>query len=103
MSRPDYHLHGGRAGAAVAVRVIPRAMNDEIAEVLADGSVKIRLKSPPEDDLLNKSLIAFLASVLGVPASRIEIVGGQSRRRKLVSILDLDAAAAHAKILENLA
>jgi uncharacterized protein YggU (UPF0235/DUF167 family) len=48
-------------------------------------------------------LRSFLADVIGVPKSKIEIVAGTTGRDKLVSILDMDAEAVHRKILEHLA
>ena len=99
----EYHLHDGKKGSALAIRVTPRARKNEIVEVLNDGTVKIRLTAPPVEGKANEALVSFLSDVLGVPASRIEIVAGDTGRDKLVSILDLDADSVHQKILEHLA
>jgi len=103
MSARKYHLHGGQRGAALAVRVTPRASRDEIAEILNDGTVRIRLTAPPVEGKANEALRSFLAEIIGVPRSKIEIVAGATGRDKLVSILDMDAEAVHRKILEHLA
>jgi uncharacterized protein (TIGR00251 family) len=102
MSR-QFHLHSGKKGAALAVRVIPRSSKNEIAEILNDGTIRIRLTAPPVDGKANEALIAFLAEVLDVPRSRLEIVAGETGRDKLVSILGMDAETAHARIIRNLA
>ena len=102
MTSRDFHLHNGQKGAALAIRVITRARRNEIVEVLNDGTVKVRLKAPSKDDETNRVLIEFLAQLLDVPKTRIEIVAGEIGRDKLVSVLDLDADAVHDRILNNL-
>ena len=102
MSARRYHLHDGKKGAALAIRVTPRARRNEIVEVLHDQTVKIRLTAPPVEGKANKALIKFLSDVLDVPKSRIEIVAGQTGRDKLVSILDMDGDEVHKKIISNL-
>jgi uncharacterized protein len=103
MSSKEYTLHSGKKGAALAIRLTPRASKNEISAILDDGTVKIRLTAPPTEDQANDALVAFLAEVLEVPPSRIEIVAGTTGRDKLVSIVDLDSAAVHQKILNHLA
>lgn len=93
----------GRKGAALPVRVIPRASRNEVAEILSDQTVKIRLVSPPSEQETNQELIGFLSQILGVPAKQMDIVAGGSGRDKLVSILDVTSKEVHEKILKNLA
>jgi len=97
-----FHLHNGKKGAALAIRVTPRASRNEIVEVLSDGTVRIRLTAPPVESQANQALVKFLADVLDVPPSRIEIVAGITGRDKLVSITDMDAETVHQKILHHL-
>lgn len=103
MSTQKYHLHDGKKGAALAIRVTPRASRNEIVEVLSDGTVRIRLTAPPAEGKANEALIEFLSGVLDVPRSRIEIVAGVTGRDKLVSVLDMDTDVVHQKILQQLA
>jgi uncharacterized protein (TIGR00251 family) len=102
MSSRQYHLHNGKKGSALAIRVTPRASRNEISEILSDGTVKIRLTAPPVEGKANQALIEFLADVLEVPRARIEIVAGTTGKDKLVSILDLDAETVHERILGKL-
>jgi len=102
MAKREFRLHNGKKGSALGVRVIPRSARNEIAEIMRDGTVRIRLNASPDEDELNRALAAFLAETLEVPEDRIEIVAGQSGRDKLVSITDMDAVTAQRKILENL-
>ena len=100
---PDrkFRLHHGQKGSALAVRVTPRASRNEIVELLDDGTIKVRLAAPPSDNEANEALIEFLADVLGVPKSRLDIVAGVSGRDKLISIVDMDAETAHQRILAH--
>ena len=97
-----YQFHDGMKGAALAIRVTPRAKKDEVSGILDDGTIKVRLTAPPVEGKANASLIKFLAEILSVSRSKIEIVAGESGRDKLVSILDLDSKTAQEKILLHL-
>jgi uncharacterized protein (TIGR00251 family) len=103
MNRLKFRLHNGEKGAALAIRVTPRASKNEISEILNDGTVRIRLTAPPVGGKANEALVVFLADILDVPRSKIEIVAGETGRDKLVSILGLDAETVHARILQHLA
>jgi uncharacterized protein (TIGR00251 family) len=103
MASKQFRLHNGQKGSALAVRVTPRASRNEISEILSDGTIKIRLTAPPVEGRANEALVAFLADVLSVPRSRIEIVAGSTGRNKLISILDLDAETVHDRILKRVA
>jgi len=98
----QFRMHDGQKGAALAIRVTPRARHNEVVEILNDGSVKIRLTAPPVEGKANQALVEFLAEVLDVPRSNIEIVAGHSGRDKLVSILGVDAAYVQGRILRNM-
>jgi uncharacterized protein len=103
VSSRQYHLHDGQKGAALAIRVTPRASKNEIHEVQSDGTVKVHLTAPPVEGKANQALIEFLAEVLEIAPSKIDIVAGLTGRDKLVSILDLDADTVHQRILKHVA
>ena len=98
-----FNLHDGVKGAALAIRVTPRASKNEISEIRSDGTVRIRLTAPPLEGKANEALLSFLSEILDVPRSKIEIVACETGRDKLVSILGLDAETVHARILQHLA
>jgi hypothetical protein len=98
-----FRLHDGKSGSAITIRVTPRMAKNEIYDILDDGTVKIRLTAPPVDGKSNKELARFLAEVLEVPVSSIEIIAGLSGHDKIVSILDLDTVQVQEKILKHLA
>ena len=102
MPKKEYHLHDGKKGAAIAVRIVPRARKNEIVEILNDGTVRVRLTSNPADDNVNEVLSEYLANVLGINKSYVEVVAGQAGRDKLISIINMNTTEAHNKILENI-
>jgi uncharacterized protein len=93
-----FHFHDGQKGSAIAVRVVPGASKNEIAEILSDGTLRIRLTARPVEGKANVALIDFLSKILDVPRSKIAIVAGETRRDKLVTILDLDSEALQKKL-----
>jgi hypothetical protein len=98
----QFHLHDGKKGSALAVRVTPRSRRNEIVEILNDGTVRVRLTASTDDIKINQELVDFLAEVLEVPRGRVDIVAGVSGKDKLVSILDLDATEVQERILRKL-
>jgi len=97
-----FRFHNGRGGAALMVRVIPRAHRDELAGILDDGTLRVRLTAPPVDNKANEALVRFLARLLGVPRSKVEIVAGHTSRNKLVSILDIAPDEVERRLLSAL-
>jgi hypothetical protein len=102
MAPRNFHLHDGKKGAALAIRVTPRASRNEIVEILSDGTIRIRLTAPPVEGKANHALVEFLAEILDIAPGRIEIVAGATGRDKLISILDMEADDVHKIILRNL-
>lgn len=94
-----FRLHDGKKGAALTVRVTPRARKNQLAGITEDGTLRVRITAPPVGGKANAALILFLAEVLGVRKSRIEIVAGQRGLDKIVSILDMSSKDAEARIL----
>lgn len=98
-----FNLHDGKMGAAITVRVTPRSSRNEISEILDDGTVKIRLTAPHNEQKTNEALIAFLAEILSVKPAQIEIVAGSEGHDKLVTITDLDKNEVQDRILKHIA
>ena len=97
------NIHSGKMGAAITVKVIPRSSRNEIAGIQEDGTIKIRLTAAPVEGQANKALVEFLAKVLDIAKSKIEIIGGLSGRIKLITILDLDPTIVQKKIVDHIA
>jgi Uncharacterized conserved protein len=98
-----FKLHNGKRGAAIAVRVTPRASKNEITEIMDNGTIKIRLTAPPVEGKANEALIEFLSKILGTSPSKLEIVAGASGREKLITVMDFTPEEVQQKILNSLA
>ncbi|NIS82103.1 MAG: hypothetical protein GTO14_18275 [Anaerolineales bacterium] len=95
----QFKLHDGKRGAALTIRVTPRARKTGFGGVMEDGTLRVRVNEPPVEGKANKGLIKFLSEVLDVKKSRIEIVAGKKGLDKILSILDMSAEEAEEKIL----
>jgi len=68
------------------VRVVPKSGKHEIADIMADGTIKIKLKAVPEDGKANKELIELLSDFFEVKYQHIYIISGETARTKLIEI-----------------
>ncbi len=98
-----FHLHNGQSGAAITVRVTPRAGKNKIAGILDDGTIKIRITASPIYGKANQSLINYLSKVLQCSKEDIEIVAGETGRDKLIAIANMNADDVNRRIMEELA
>jgi uncharacterized protein (TIGR00251 family) len=69
------------AGTVVAVMAQPRASRDGVAG-MHGNELKVRVAKPPVDDAANDGLRKFLAKLLGLRASEVELLHGRSSRHK---------------------
>ncbi|RMG76065.1 MAG: DUF167 domain-containing protein [Chloroflexi bacterium] len=87
MTERKFEITDAKGGVAFTVRCVTRSARTEAAGIQEDGTIKVRLQaSPAGSPEANQELIRFLASVLGVEESHIEIVAGADGRDKLVSV-----------------
>jgi uncharacterized protein (TIGR00251 family) len=93
-----FKLHSGKAGAALTLRVTPRARKTGFAGILEDGILRVRVAAPPVEGKANAELLTFLAKVLGVRKNRLEIIAGQRGLDKIVSVLDISADDVQSRI-----
>jgi uncharacterized protein (TIGR00251 family) len=98
MAKRKFRLHDGKQGAALTIRVTPRARKTEIGELMADGTLRIRIQQPPVEGKANDALIKFLSEILDVRKNRIEIVAGNRGLDKIISVLDLSAQEVQRRI-----
>ena len=100
MDDREFRLHDGKKGAALAIRITPRARQNKVVDILSDGTIKVHLKASPSDPMINDMLLDFLSNELNVSKGRLEIVGGNTGRDKLVSFLEMNPEDLHKKIQE---
>ncbi|HVN80700.1 MAG TPA: DUF167 domain-containing protein [Terriglobia bacterium] len=83
-----YHVETGTF--TIAVKVVPGAFKTTV--VGSEGEwLKIRVAAPPADGKANQALVEFLARLLSVPKSYIEIKSGFTSRHKVVQIRSCDS------------
>ncbi len=68
------------------LKIVPNSSRNEIAEEMADGTLKVRLKAPPVDGEANKELVKFLSKEWKIPKSSIEIKKGKTNKNKIIEI-----------------
>ncbi|HQQ75074.1 MAG TPA: DUF167 family protein [Pseudomonadales bacterium] len=71
----------------------PKASRDEIIGI-QDDRLKIRITAPPVDGKANTHLIRFLSDLLDVPRTRIELLNGDTGKRKTLRIPDMTSLPA---------
>jgi uncharacterized protein (TIGR00251 family) len=74
----------------IKLRVQPRAPRTEIAGEHA-GAIKLRIAAPPVDGKANEECRRFLAKLLKVSATSVEIISGSSSRDKIIRIHNISA------------
>lgn len=67
------------------VRVQPRAAKNQLAGMFEDA-LRLRLTAPPVDGEANEACRVFLAQLLSVPRSRVDIVSGHTGRNKVIRV-----------------
>lgn len=92
MAVPPY-LSEREGSALLKVRIQPRAKRNELVGERG-GALLARVTAPPVEGRANDALRKLVAKAAGVPASRVEVVGGASARDKLLRLEGLTAAQA---------
>jgi len=70
----------------LTLRVIPKSSKNEVAGLMADGSLKVKIAAVPEKGKANAAICEFLAAEFGVPKRNVEIVRGQTASVKQVVV-----------------
>ncbi len=81
----------------LTVHVKPRASQNQLIPELPDR-ITLRLNAPPVEGAANAACRAFLAERLDLPRSRILVLHGETSRRKVIRILDVEAAGILAQL-----
>ncbi|WP_084641745.1 DUF167 domain-containing protein [Pseudodesulfovibrio hydrargyri] len=73
------------SGWSLDVWAQPGARKDEIAGEY-QGCLKVRLRAPAVDNKANKGLVAYIARLLRLKKSQVEITSGHSSRKKNLAL-----------------
>jgi uncharacterized protein (TIGR00251 family) len=83
-------LRETNGSVTLKLRVQPRASRTEITGEHA-GALKLKISAPPVDGKANQECRRFLAKLLGVSATSVEIISGDSSRDKVVRVSNISA------------
>jgi uncharacterized protein (TIGR00251 family) len=81
----------------LAVIATPRAGVTALAGIDGDA-LRVRVAAPPVDGAANAALVRYLADLLGVPKSRVEVLAGQTGRRKRILVSGMSETEARARL-----
>ncbi|QEC53850.1 hypothetical protein EDD80_10818 [Anseongella ginsenosidimutans] len=87
-------------GVILFLHIQPGASTTEVAGLYGD-SLKIRVHAPPVDGKANKALLDFLTKLFDVPRSRVQLLKGETGRKKSVLIRGISLPAAKAVLPEK--
>jgi len=79
--RPSFASPAAEGGWHLVVRVQPGAKKSEFAGV-QEGRLRIRLAAPAVENKANKALTAFVAKALGLRATKVTLLSGETGRQK---------------------
>lgn len=98
----EVQFRNPKSGSALAVEVRFGTQEDHIERITREGTLLVTLRAMqgwPENNL---ALIKFLAAVLNVKPSQLEIVAGEDDTRKLIAVIGLDPQAMEKRLRETL-
>ena len=83
-------LNEKQGAVTIKVRVQPRAPRTEITGEHG-GALKLKIAAPPVDGKANEECKRYLAKLLKVSATSVEIISGESSRDKVIRITNMSA------------
>lgn len=81
LERPAFVREEPGQGWLLQVRALPGAKKSETAGE-SEGRLRVRLAAPAVENKANKALSAFIAKKLGLRASQVRILRGETARQK---------------------
>ncbi len=76
----------GTGEVRLRVKVLPKSGRSEIVGVMADGTLKLKVRAAPERGKANAELCALVASELGVKLRDVAILTGETSPLKTVLV-----------------
>src|SRR2546422_5859225 len=81
----------------LSLRVQPRASRNAVVGWTGD-TLNVRLTAPPVEGAANVACLEFLADLLDLPQSQLEILRGARSRNKVIRISGLTQYEVHEKL-----
>jgi len=85
------------SGVSFAVRLQPRARKTAIVGEL-EGALKLAVTAPAIEGRANEALVRFLAELLKVARSSVNIAAGASSRNKVIRVEGLTAEQVRSRL-----
>jgi uncharacterized protein len=79
------------------IRVIPGASKNEVAGI-QEGALKVKLTAPPVEGKANRACVDYLAGLLGLRRSALEIISGEKSRKKTVTVAGIGRGELEARL-----
>jgi len=95
--REDDPVRESAEGVLVSVRVQPKASRAGVGAVSA-GLLKVAVNEPPDKGKANRAVEKLLARAVGIAPSLVEVVKGETSRRKTVLLRGTDAGGVRRKL-----
>ena len=99
MTLPPF-IHETAQGSTIEVYVQPKATKNELLGI-HEGTLKIRLSSPPVEGEANRECLKFLSKVFDVPKSLLQIVQGKKSRRKKILVPGVSGEYLHNRLKQT--
>lgn len=90
-TKPALDIQEDDGGVTVKVHLQPRAHRERVVGVHGDA-LKIQVTAAPIEGQANDACVAFFARALGIPKSKVAVVGGLGSRDKRVRVQGVSRA-----------
>jgi uncharacterized protein (TIGR00251 family) len=77
------------------VHAKPRAKKSRVVGVRGE-TLEVALAAPPVDGAANEELVSVLADLLRLPRRNVQIVRGETSKKKLIAVVGIAPGALHA-------
>lgn len=81
MNAGDLRIEAWENGAAFYVKAHPGSRREGVSGV-HDGMIRVDVAAAPEKGKANKAIVKLLAKALGVPATALRLLSGDTSARK---------------------
>ncbi|MBE9528128.1 MAG: DUF167 domain-containing protein [Proteobacteria bacterium] len=81
------------------VRLVPRSSKNEVVGPY-NGTIKIKVQSPPVEGAANAALTTFLAKLLKCPKPSVTILSGHKSKEKRLKIVGISVEEVEAALLK---
>ncbi len=73
------------SGIKFSIQVIPKSSKNFMS-ITEEGSIKLKIVTPPVEGKANETCIKYIAGILRVPKSRVQISSGTKSKLKIIEV-----------------